>query len=85
LNISKQEQRVLHELALGGEIRYQRADNGKVISITCFSRDGHVLTNCTLQVFQGLWKKRLVRSQKSGPYRISKLGVTLVRAQMNQR
>jgi uncharacterized protein YjhX (UPF0386 family) len=85
LNISKHEQRVLHELALGGEIHYLRAENGKVTHITCFSRDGHVLTNCTLQVFQNLKRKRLVRSKNSGPYRISRLGVSSVRAQMNQR
>ena len=29
MNISKHEQRVLHELALGGEIKFMRADNGK--------------------------------------------------------
>ena len=48
MNISKNEQRVLHELALGGEIKFMRADNGKVKSVTCYTRDGFAFPACTL-------------------------------------
>lgn len=85
MNIPKHEQRVLHELALGGEIHYQRGANGKLIDVICYTRDGHVLSNCTLPLVKSLKKKRLVRSRRSGRYSISRLGVTLVRSQMNQR
>jgi uncharacterized protein len=84
LIISKHEQHVLHEFALGGEIHYQRGENGKATEITYVSRDGHALTNCTIPVFHSQ-KKHLARSQMSRPYRISRLGVTPMRAQMNQR
>lgn len=85
MNISKQEQRVLHELALGGEIRHLRGANGKIQKVTCFTREGHVLSGCTLEVFMRLKKRRFVYSKNGRPYRASKLGVTSVRAQLNQR
>ncbi len=85
MNLSKQEQRVLHELALGGEIRHLRGSNGKIHKVTCFTREGHVLTSCTLEVFTRLKKRRFVRSSNGQPYRVSRLGVASVRAQLNQR
>ena len=85
MNISKREQRVLHELALGGEIHFLRADNGKVTSVQCFTRDGFVFPTCTLEVFARLKEKRFIKSSKGRPYRITLLGNKSVRAQMNQR
>ena len=85
MNISKHEQRVLHELALGGEIHHERHENGKIRDITCYTRDGHVLTDCTLRVFQRLLKRRLIRSRNGGPYRVSPMGIRSVRAQADQR
>ncbi len=85
MNISKHEQRVLHELARGGAIHYERCENGKIRAITCFTRDGHVLSDCTLKVFLRLKKRRFIRSQNGKPYRVSRLGVKAVRAQLNQR
>ena len=84
MNISKHEQRVLHELALGGEIKFVRADNGKIKSVQCFTRDGFVFTACTFDVFTRLKEKRFIKSIKGGPYRITKLGNTSVRAQMSR-
>lgn len=84
MNISKHEQRVLHELALGGEIKFVRAGNGKIKSVQCFTRDGFVFTACTLDIFTRLKEKRFIKSIKGGPYRITKLGNTSVRAQMRQ-
>lgn len=85
MNISKHEQRVLHELALGGSIRHERLENGKIHSVICYTRDGHVLSDCTLSVFQRLLKKRFIRSKNGAPYRVSPLGIKSVRAQLNQR
>ena len=85
MNISKHEQRVLHELALGGRIHHERCTHGKIRAITCFTRDGHVLSDCTLAVFQRLKKRRFIRSQGGRPYRASRLGIEAVRAQLNQR
>lgn len=85
MNISKNEQRVLHALAQGGRILYQRGPNGRILDVTCFTRDGHVLTNCTLEVFAKLRRKRLVESHASSPYRISEKGRRSVRAQPDNR
>ncbi|WP_095588990.1 YjhX family toxin [Actibacterium ureilyticum] len=85
MNISKNEQRVLHALAQGGRILYQRGPNGRILDVTCFTRDGHVLANCTLEVFAKLRRKRLVESHASAPYRISEKGRRSVRAQPDNR
>ncbi|WP_299612042.1 YjhX family toxin [uncultured Tateyamaria sp.] len=85
MNISKHEQRVLHELALGGAIHHERQENGKIRDITCYTRNGHVLTDCTLSVFTRLKKRRFIRSQNGRPYRVTRAGVAAVRAQLNQR
>ncbi|MEM6711815.1 MAG: YjhX family toxin [Pseudomonadota bacterium] len=34
---------------------------------TCFMRDGHVLTDCTLAIFEQLKKRRFIRSQLDNP------------------
>ena len=85
MNISRHEQRVLHELALGGAIHYERCDRGKIREITCFTRDGFVLSDCTLDLFLRLRKRRFIRSQNGQPYRVSRQGIEAVRAQLNQR
>ena len=83
MNISKPEQRVLHVLAQGGAIDHVRGPNGKVKSVTCYTRDGHVLTDCTLAVFTRLKIRRMSRSTDGKPYRISVLGRRSVWAQMD--
>lgn len=85
MNISKHEQRVLHVLAQGGAISFNRASNGKVQAVTCFSRDGHVLADCTLRLFSRLRKRRFIKSSGGKPYRITKAGIVAVRAQQDNR
>ncbi len=85
MNISRHEQRVLHELALGGAIHHERRASGKIHAVTCFTRDGHVLADCTLDVFLRLKKRRFIRSQNGQPYRVTRQGIEAVRAQLNQR
>ena len=85
MNISKAEQRVLHALAQGGAIFFERADNGKVANATCVTRDGHILVGCTPMVFNRLRKLRLIRSRKGAPYRITRRGTETVRAQTDNR
>ena len=85
MNISKHEQRVLHVLAQGGAIHFERASNGKVQDVTCYTRDGHVLSDCTLSIFERLRKRGFIRSRGGEPYRATKKGVVNVRAQMDNR
>ncbi len=85
MNISKHEQRVLHVLAQGGAIHFERNANGKVADITCITHDGHVLTDCTLAVFDRLKKRRFIRSKNGQPYRVTQRGLGAVRAQFDNR
>ena len=85
MNLSRPEQRVLHVLALGGRILHERGNGSKVISVTCVSRDGMVLPDCNLTVFNRLRKKRLIESQPGSPYCISKRGRISVRAQIDNQ
>jgi uncharacterized protein YjhX (UPF0386 family) len=85
LNISKYEQRVLHALAQGGRIAHRRNESGAIFAADCFTREGHVLADCTLSLFRRLKRRRLIASMDGQPYRITRLGLEAVRAQLDNR
>ena len=85
MNISKAEQRVLHALAQGGCIQFERGSNGHVYDVTCFNRDGYAMVGFNLDVFRKLKKKKLIRSQKGQAYLISREGRLNVNAQLDNR
>jgi hypothetical protein len=79
-HLTSRASRVLHVLALGGRTDHSRTGT-KIDEILCVTRDGLILTDCTLPVFQRLRRKRLIASEAGGPYRITRLGHLSVRAQ----
>lgn len=85
MNISKAEQRVLHALAQGGEIRHRRDPAGRVIAAPCFTREGYVLTDGTLAVFQRLRRRGFIASHGGQPYRVTRTGLLAARAQLDNR
>jgi uncharacterized protein len=85
MNISRFEQRVLHVLALGGRIEPATRLGPKITDILCITREGAILSDCTLPVFQRLRRKGLIASEAGGPYRITRLGRLSVRAQTDNQ
>ena len=85
MNISKAEQRVLHVLAQGGMIRHRRGETGHIVEALCFTRDGHVLANTGLPLFNRLRRRAAVRGDEAAPYRITQAGLRAVRAQLDNR
>ncbi|KKC39229.1 hypothetical protein WH87_03070 [Devosia epidermidihirudinis] len=85
MDISKDEQRVLHALAQGGRIALVRDDNGKVTDLEFFNREGRKLNTCSLLLFRKLKSKKAIKSQGGQPYRITKRGLELVRSEQDNR
>ncbi len=85
MNISKYEQRTLHALAQGGRIFQHKDDRGDILAVDCITREGWRLTDCTLGVFRRLRKRRFIRSEAGGPYRVTRKGLEAVRAQVDNR
>ena len=84
MNISKSEQRVLHALAQGGLIRHERCGD-RITLAECFTRDGHLLADCSLGIFNRLRQRGFIASSGGRPYRITRQGLGAVRAQLNNR
>lgn len=84
MNISRAEQRVLHVLALGGEIRHLR-DGKRIVAVDCLTSDGARLDGVTLDLFHRLKRRGMVASRGGRPYRITRTGLSAVRAQLDNR
>ena len=85
MDISRDEQRVLHALAQGGRIALLRNDAGKVTGLEFFNRDGWLMSNCNLTLFRKLKAKKAIKSSGGQPYRITRRGLELVRSEFDNR
>lgn len=85
MNISRAEQRTLHALAQGGAIILERHPDGRILRADCFTRDGFLLSDCTLSVWRKLKKKGLIASHGGGPYRVNREGLARMRSQLDNR
>ena len=85
MDISRDEQRVLHALAQGGRIAAIKDERGKIIDFEFFSRDGWLMSGMTQTLFRKLKAKRAIKSQGGHPYRITRRGLELVRSEVDNR
>ncbi len=85
MNISRAEQRTLHALAQGGAIQLERDRDGRILRADCFTRDGYLLSDCTLSVWRKLKTKGLIASHDGGPYRVNREGLARMRSQLDNR
>jgi uncharacterized protein YjhX (UPF0386 family) len=85
MNISRAEQRTLHALAQGGAVVLERDHDGRILRADCFTRDGLLLTDCTLAVWRKLKAKGLIASVGGGPYRVNREGLARMRSQLDNR
>lgn len=85
MDISRDEQRILHALAQGGHILPLKTERGRIADVECYTREGWLMTRCSLELFKKLKRKRAIKSQRSGPYRITRRGLELVRAEFDNR
>ncbi|MFN3912805.1 YjhX family toxin [Hyphomonas sp.] len=81
MDISREEQRVLHLLAQGGWIEARRSDGAKIDEVSCFNREGWRYGGLSLELFRKLKRRGTIASSARKPYRITRRGLRLVRSQ----
>ena len=84
MDISRAEQRILHLLAQGGRIETIRHGK-KLAELHCFSRDGWRFSGLDEHLFRKLKAKRAIAARRGQPYRITRRGLELVRAEFDNR
>ena len=85
LDISREEQRVLHMLAQGGCIKPLKNSKGRIEKLELYNRDGWCMPNFDMLLFKKLKRRHTIASQDSGPYRITRRGLELVRSELDNR
>jgi uncharacterized protein YjhX (UPF0386 family) len=85
MDISKEEQRVLHVLAQGGRIEPLKDKRGRIDAVATFNRDGWMLPDIGMMLFKKLRRRRTIASSGGGAYRITRRGLELVRSQFDNR
>jgi len=85
MDITRAEQRILHLLAQGGWIEIERDDKGRIAQAHCHTRDNWRFAAFDLDLFKRLRRRKAVSSKEGGPYRITRRGLELVRARLDNR
>jgi uncharacterized protein YjhX (UPF0386 family) len=85
MDISRDEQRILHLLAQGGRIEIEKNEKRKVAAAHCLTRDGWRYPGFDLDLFRKLRRRKAIASSGGGPYRVTRRGLELVRAELDNR
>lgn len=85
MDISRDEQRVLHALAQGGLIKPLKNAKGRIDGLELYNRDGWLMPMLSLPLFKKLQRRKAIKSQNGEPYRITRRGLELVRSEFDNR
>lgn len=85
MDISRNEQRVLHVLAQGGRIHLKQDDDTQCKTVECLTREGWRMGGVDIVIFRKLKRKKAIASKNGGPYQITRRGLELVRSQLDNR
>jgi len=85
MDISREEQRVLHLLAQGGVIEPIKNARGRIEKVACINRDGFMYPQLDMSLFKKLKRRHTIASHEGGPYRITRRGLELVRSEVDNR
>ncbi|NMG39150.1 hypothetical protein GRZ55_07840 [Chelativorans sp. ZYF759] len=85
MDISRNEQRVLHVLAQGGRIHLKQDDDTQGKTVECLTREGWRMGGVDIVIFRKLKRKKAIASKNGGPYQITRRGLELVRSQLDNR
>jgi uncharacterized protein YjhX (UPF0386 family) len=85
MDISREEQRVLHVLAQGGVLEPLKDNRGRIERVVFINRDGFMLPALDMLLFKKLKRRHTIASRDGQPYRITRRGLELVRAQVDNR
>ena len=85
MDISRDEQRVLHALAQGGLIKPLKTAKGRIEGLELYNRDGWRMPFLTVLLFKKLQRKKAIKSENGQPYRITRRGLELVRSEFDNR
>jgi hypothetical protein len=85
MDITRAEQQLLHILAKGGRIEARRDARGKLVAVTCFTREGWAVDRFDIPLFRKLKRRAAIASEGGQPYRITRRGLELTRARPDNR
>jgi len=85
MDISRDQQRVLHALAQGGHLLPIKDQRGRIGSLELYNRDGWRMPEPSASLFRTLRRLKAIASSEGGPYRITRRGLELVRSQLDNR
>jgi uncharacterized protein YjhX (UPF0386 family) len=85
LDISREEQRVLHMLAQGGMIKSLKDHKGRIATLELYNRDGWRIPMMEMLLFRKLKRKKAIASHDGQPYRITRRGLELVRSEFDNQ
>ena len=72
-------------LAQGGFIKPLKNGKGRIHALELYNRDGWCMPNFDMHLFRKLKRRHTIASQDSGPYRITRRGLELVRSEVDNR